>query len=196
MTIRGPGRRLRQLPSSGLLPRHLAASHQPMPLLTLLDIQILLLPALDPDLRKLKRLAAPSLQPLPHAVRIPIGPQQRANPRLHIPAQLELHIGAVLQAAADVRDLVLGPLVAELDDAARVRRLSVLCGLALRLGRLGCFGRGVDVVVLVPRGGGAGEDGVPDDGFGGGVGWLSARVDGFEVDEDLFRVPVEERAKV
>lgn len=52
-----------------------------------------------------------------------------------------------------------------------------LCGRSFRiLGLLGAFWGGVDVVVLVPGSGGAGEDGVPDDsfriglgGFGGGI---------------------------
>ena len=51
-------------------------------------------------------------------------------------------------------------------------------------------------MVLVPGGGGGGHDGVPDYGFGGGFGGLAAWVDGFEVEEDLFGVPVEEGREV
>jgi hypothetical protein len=47
----------------------------------------------------------------------------------------------------------------------------------------------------MPGGGGGGYDGVPDYGFGGGFGG-AARVDGFEVEEDLFGVPVEEGGEV
>lgn len=54
----------------------------------------------------------------------------------------------------------------------------------------------MDVVVLVPRGGGRGDDCVPDYGFGGGFGGLGGGVDGFEVEEDLFGVPVEEGCEV
>lgn len=53
----------------------------------------------------------------------------------------------------------------------------------------------MDVVVLVPGGGGGGEDRVPDYGFGGGLGG-AAGVYGFEVEEDLFGVPVEEGGEV
>jgi hypothetical protein len=49
-------------------------------------------------------------------------------------------------------------------------------------------------VDLVPGSCGAGEDGVPDYGFGGGFVGFGGGVDGFEVEEDLFCVPVEEGA--
>ena len=51
-------------------------------------------------------------------------------------------------------------------------------------------------MVLVPWGGGGAEDGVPDYGFGGGFGGAEGGVNGFDVDEDLFGVPVEEGAQV
>lgn len=165
-----------------------------MSLLTLGGAQVSLL-ALDAHLREVKFLALAALQPLPHTHILPIRPQQRANPRLHIPAQLEPHIGPVLQLARNVRDLVFGALVRQLDDAAGVRRrgfLALLGFLGLGLG----FGRRVDVVVLVPGGGGAGEDGVPDDGFGFGLAGFGGGVDCLEVEEDLLRVPVEESAEV
>lgn len=68
-------------------------------------------------------------------------------------------------------------------------------------GALGEFGElgfrvRVDVVVGVPRGGGGGQDGVPDDGFGGGFGGAGRGVDGFDVEEDLLGVPVEEGADI
>lgn len=51
-------------------------------------------------------------------------------------------------------------------------------------------------MVCVPGGGVAGDDGVPDDGFGGGFGGVVGWVDGFEVEEDLLGVPVEEGVQI
>lgn len=64
------------------------------------------------------------------------------------------------------------------------------------LGLLGALWGRVDVVVLVPGSGGAGEDGVPDDGFGVGLAGFGRRVDGFEIQEDLLGVPVEEGGQI
>lgn len=50
-------------------------------------------------------------------------------------------------------------------------------------------------MVLVPGRGGGGHDGVPDYGFRGGFAG-AAGVDGFEVEEDLFGVPVEEGGEI
>lgn len=49
---------------------------------------------------------------------------------------------------------------------------------------------------LVPGRGRGCEDGVPDYGFGGGFRGAVGGVDGFEVEEDLFGVPVEEGGEV
>lgn len=51
-------------------------------------------------------------------------------------------------------------------------------------------------VQLVPGCGGRGENGVPDYGFGGGFGGACGGVHGFEIEEDLFGVPVEEGGEV
>lgn len=51
-------------------------------------------------------------------------------------------------------------------------------------------------MVLAPGCGGAGEDGIPDDGLGDFLAGLLRGVDGFDVEEDLFGVPIEERAQV
>jgi hypothetical protein len=51
-------------------------------------------------------------------------------------------------------------------------------------------------VILVPGCGAGGDDGVPEDGFGGGFVGARGGVDGFKVGEDLLCVPVEEGAEV
>ena len=79
-----------------VLPRLLLASHQAMTLLALLDIQLLLLRALGADRREIEQLALPSLQSLPHAIIVPVLPQQGADPGLHIPSQLQPRIRPVL----------------------------------------------------------------------------------------------------
>lgn len=63
------------------------------------------------------------------------------------------------------------------------------------LGQLG-LGVWVDEVVLVPGCGRGCNDGVPDDGFGRGLRGARGGVNGFEVEEDLFRVPVEQAAEI
>jgi hypothetical protein len=169
---------------------------QPIPLSALLSLQILRIDLLRANLRERKRLAPPALKPLPHAHRLPIRPRQRANPRLHIPAQLQRDVLPVLQLARDVCDLVFGALALEVQFADGVGRLWRGLVLELRLlgllGQLGFRRRRVDVVVLVPGCGFGGYDCVPDNGFGGRL-RLCAGVDGFEVEEDLLGVPVEER---
>lgn len=52
------------------------------------------------------------------------------------------------------------------------------------------------VVIYVPGRGVGGEDRVPDYGFRGGLVGFGGWVDGFQVEEDLFRVPVEERVEI
>jgi hypothetical protein len=49
---------------------------------------------------------------------------------------------------------------------------------------------------LVPGRGGRGQDGVPDYGFGGGEPGFGRGVHGFDVQEDLLGVPVEELREV
>ena len=72
-----------------------------------------------------------------------------------------------------------------------------LCLRVLRVLRLlGALGGRVDVVVLVPGSGGAGENGIPDDGFGVGLARFGGGVDGFDVEEDLLGVPVEEGGQI
>src|SRR5690242_9901393 len=106
-------------------PRHLPTNLKPVPLSPLLRPQILLIDLL-PQLGELKRLTPTPLQPLPHAHRPPIRPRQPTNPRLHIPPQLQRHIAAVLQLARDIRDLVFGALLLEMQFADRVRGVWVL----------------------------------------------------------------------
>jgi hypothetical protein len=77
---------------------------------------------------------------------------------LHVPPQLQHHVRPVLQLAADVRDLVLWALGREVELAGRVRG-----ELGFGFG-IGVFG-GVDVLIVVERGGERGEDGVPDYGL-------------------------------
>lgn len=109
-------------------PRHLPTNLKPVPLSPLLSPQILLIDLL-PQLRELKRLTPTPLQPLPHAHSPPIRPRQPTNPRLHIPPELQRHIAAVLQLARDIRDLVFGALLLEMQFADRVRGVWVLfCG--------------------------------------------------------------------
>lgn len=165
-----------------------------MSLLALLHIQLLLLRALSPNRREIKRLAPSTLQPHPHAIVFPVIPQQHTHPRLHVPTQLQNRIRPVLQLSADVGDLVFRALAIDLDDAGGHVRFCLVE--LVVLGLLGALGRGVDVVVLIPGGGGAGEDGVPDYGFGGGFGGFGGGVDGFEVEEDLFGVPIEKGREI
>lgn len=51
-------------------------------------------------------------------------------------------------------------------------------------------------MVLVPWCRDAGEDGVPEDGFGSGLASFLGWVYGFYVEEDLLCVPIEQRAQV
>jgi len=85
----------------------------------------------------------------------------------------------------------------EFTDGVGRRGLLLGCSAFLGglLGQLG-LGVGVDEVVLVPGRGLGGDDGIPDDGFGGGFGGAGGGVDGLEVDKDLLRVPVEEGAEI
>jgi hypothetical protein len=107
--------------------------------------------------------------------------------------------------------LVLGALVVEMQLAAGEEQFldgvfTLVCGFGGGLGLFAFlgedfglgFGLGVrvDVVVLVPGRRVGGEDGVPDDGFGGGFRGARRGVDGFEVEEDLLGVPVEERGEI
>lgn len=54
----------------------------------------------------------------------------------------------------------------------------------------------MNVVDWVPGRSGAGEDCVPDDGFGFGLAALGRRVDCLQVEEYLFCIPVEEAAEI
>lgn len=63
-------------------------------------------------------------------------------------------------------------------------------------GLLDTFGERVDIVVYVPGRGIGGEDAVPDYGFGGGLVGFRGWVDGFQIEEDLFCVPVEEGVEI
>lgn len=136
-------------------PRLLPSNLQPIPLRPLLSLQLLSIHLLRPNSRELKRLAPPPLQPPPNPNRLPIRPRQRAHPRLHIPAQLERDIGAVLQPARNIRDLVFGFLRREMQFARGVGGRGFLFGSGLCFFALGgeFFARdGVRVVVLVPGG--------------------------------------------
>ena len=54
----------------------------------------------------------------------------------------------------------------------------------------------MDVVVWLPGCGEAGEDGVPDYGFGGGFVGARRGVHGFNVKEHLLGIPVEKGAQI
>ena len=54
----------------------------------------------------------------------------------------------------------------------------------------------MNVLVLVPWLLWGGQDGVPDDGFGGWVVGRAGGVDDLDVEEHLFRVPVVERGEI
>lgn len=114
--------------------------------------------------------------------------------------QSERGVLALRNLALDVRDLVLGLLAVELDDARAAAFGVGFAGLLLVLGRFLVFralDRWVDVGVLVPRGVVGGDDGVPDYGFGGwDGGGRGGGVGGGDVEEDLLGVPVEEGSEV
>jgi hypothetical protein len=86
------------------------------------------------------------------------------------------------------------------------RVLALVCGFGGGLSFLGFLGQDLgfglrfrvrmNVVVLVPGRCVGGEDGVPDDGLRGGFGGASGGVNGFEIEEDLFGVPVEKGGEI
>jgi hypothetical protein len=152
-----------------------------------------------------------SFQPFPSPHLLPVSPRQSPHPWLHVPPKFQYHIRPILQLPTNVRNLVFRPLIRQMQLPTWVQQmlicnslaLSFGCGLGLfRLlgqnGFLAGFGLclGVHEVELVPGRGGGGEDSVPDDGFGGGFGGAGRGVDGFEVEEDLFVVPVEEGGEI
>lgn len=83
--------------------------------------------------------------------------------------QRERRVLALRNLALHVRDLVLGLLAVELDDArASTGGVGFAgCFLGLLALRLGAFGCGVDVCVRVERRVVGGDDGVPDYELGG-----------------------------
>lgn len=115
--------------------------------------------------------------------------------------QRQRRVLALRDLALHIRDLVLGLLRVELDDAwaaALGIRLASLSGFALFVfWRLDAFGCRVDVGVGVQRGVVGGDDGVPDNGLGGrDCGGRGGGVRGGDVEEDLLSVPVEEGGQV
>nr|POE72817.1 mitochondrial inner membrane protein oxa1 [Quercus suber] len=141
-----------------------------------------------------------TVQTLPQPNCLPVIPYQRANPGLHIPVQRQHRVRSLRDLACNVRDLIFRFLGIETNDAGgcagRVGPAGDNFGLGLGLGlRLGFgFLVRVDVGVGVQRSEGGGNDGVPDDGFGGGSTGVARRrrVGGCDVEEDLFGVPIEE----
>ena len=110
--------------------------------------------------------------------------------------QRQRRILPVRNLTADVCDLVLRFLVGEFDYSWAA---AFGIGLANSLARFrfrGRFARGVDVGVGVPGAVVGRNDGVPDYRFGGWSGGVAGGVGGDYVEEDLFRVPVEEGGEV
>lgn len=141
------------------------------------------------DAGQVKRLAQPALDSLPHAVVALLVPRQESHPRLHVVVHLELDVGGLADLAAGVGDLVLWLLVLELQQASAP--VHGLAGGALAQ----LLERGGADVGQVVRGRG-GDDGVPDDGAVGLVLGPRGLPLGGHVDEELLRVPGEERREV
>lgn len=151
--------------------------------------------------RERKRLALPTLQPLPKPKSPAVIPHQRPNIRLHIPMQRQRRILALRNLALDVCDLVLGLLAVEPDDAGAcaggVGFAGCFCFRFFGFLGLLAFGGWVDVGVWMQRGVIRGDDGVPDYELGGRDGGrVRGGVGGDDVEEDLFGVPVEEGGEV
>lgn len=170
---------------------------------SLFRIQILLFHLAPFQRRKLKSCLT-TLQPRPTSNRLTVRPRQKSHPRLHVPMQRQGCILTIRDFSANVRDGVFRSLIVQLDDSRTAafgirfpRSLLFLCRLErfrfrFRLDALGC---GVDPGVRMPGGVVGRDDGVPDDDFAGGSGRRGGRsgrgIGRGDVDEDLFRVPVE-----
>lgn len=129
-------------------------------------------------------------------------PPQQPNPRLHIPAHGERDIGPLRQLPGDITNLVLGLLSTETEDTWRglCRLLFILVrdetllltATATRRRRQESFAQSVK---RVRRLGGL-DNPVPNYRFGvrvqRGRRVVRGGVDGVDVDEELFCVPVEE----
>lgn len=175
-----------------------------VPLPSRLCLQILFLHRFATlDTRENKTLALPSLQSIPSPQIRSVRPHQRSDPGLHIPLQRQRGVFPLGHLARDVRDLVLGLLVAQLDDpwggAFGVGFCGLLLGFAFEFGFRGldAFWGGVDVGVLVPGRRRRGDNRIPDDRFGGrDGGGVGGRVGGGDVEEDLLCVPVEQARQI
>jgi hypothetical protein len=112
--------------------------------------------------------------------------------------QCQRRILPVRNLTTDIRDLIFRLLVAEFYDARGaafgVRFADSFAGFRFRFRWR--FAGGVDVGVGVPGAVVGGDDGVPDYGFGGWSGGVGGGVGGDYVEEELFRVPVEECGEV
>lgn len=117
--------------------------------------------------RERKRLTLPPLQTLPQPKSLLVIPDQCSNIRLHIPVQRERRVLALRNLPLHVRDLVLGLLAGELDDAWAAAGRVGLAGFLRFLALVGGFGGWVDVGVGVEGRIVGGDDGVPDNELGG-----------------------------
>lgn len=140
------------------------------------------------DGRQAKGLAQTAADGLPEAVVPALVPGQQADPGLDVVVDLEDDVVGLGDLAAGVRDLVLGLLVLEVEQAAAA--VDGLAGGALA--QL-LEGRGADVGQVVRRR--RRDDRVPDDGAVALV-VLGGVPLGRHVDEQLLRVPREQRRQV
>lgn len=155
--------------------------------------------------REIKRLTDTGRPSCPGNSPRPRTPPQQPNPRLHIPAHRKRHIGPLRQLPRDITNLVFGLLPTKTEDTKRS-----LCCFLLILVRdetllltTAAAQRGEEMltqrVKRVRRLRGL-YDIVPDDRFGVGIqrgrGVVGGGVDGVDIDEELFCVPVEEGGEI